>query len=180
MNRKEPFDLFSAMTDVDDRDVLEALDIYKRNPKCRRIHRMMAVAAALIVLVSVGFATHWLLQKENGKINTDISSDERSGNRLNVTVEPVKPSMPVGELALCEIYQFMRWRDTEYIASLEDCDCIGAELGTARVRNEEKETAETLFKDVIVYEFVGIDSSIAVIVFFPEAREYYVYYGNSI
>ena len=37
----------------------------------------------------------------------------------------------------------------------------------------------TLFKDVVVYEFAGLDSSIAVIAYYPVEQEYYVYYSTN-
>ena len=73
----------------------------------------------------------------------------------------------------------MLFGETEYIASVEDCDCIGAEIGPARVRNEAKESEKTLFKDVVVYEIVGMDPAIAVLVYYPEEQEYYVYYNST-
>ena len=89
------------------------------------------------------------------------------------------PSLLQEELRICEVYQFMLFEGTVYIASTEDIDRIGAAIGTARVRNEEKESITTLFKDVVVYEFEGIEPTIAVIAYYPEEQEYYVYYNST-
>ena len=177
----EPLDLFSAMTDVDDQDVLEALDVYAREPRRKRINGTIVVAAALIVLVSAGILTHWLLQKEKDSTDKKPKQVEAhsQGGTPTITVEPDNSPMPIEKLSVCEIYQFMAWEGTEYIASLEDNDQIGPEIGTARVRNEEKESVATLFKDVIVYEFEGIDSTVAVIVYYPEEQEYHAYYSSA-
>ena len=55
----EPLDLFSAITDMDDQDVLEALDVYTREPKRRKARGMIAVAVTLVVLASIGIVTFW-------------------------------------------------------------------------------------------------------------------------
>ena len=177
----EPLDLFSAMTDVDDQDVLEALDVYARKPKRKRFTGTIVVAATLIVLVSAGVLTHWLLQKEKNSTEKGAKQFEVRSKEgpPTITVEPDNSPMPIGKLSVCEIYQFMLWEGTEYIASLEDNVQIGPKIGTARVRNEEKESVATLFKDVIVFEFEGIDSKVAVIVYYPEEQEYHAYYSSA-
>lgn len=175
----EPLDLFSAMTDVDDQDVLEVLEIYTLKPKHRKIIGMIAVAATLILLVSVGIVAHWLLQREKGSTveGGKTAGDHTIGSQLTGTVEPYNSPIAVEESPVCATYQFMFFRETEYSASIETSNRIGAKLGTSRVRNEEKESKTTLFKDVLVYEIVGTDPSIAVLVYYPEEQEYYVYYN---
>jgi len=176
----EPLDLFSAMTDVDDQDVLEVLEIYSRKPKQRKTIGMIAVAATLILLVSVGIVAHWLLQREKG---STVEGGKTVGDHYSVSfqptgvVEPYNTPIPVEESPVCATYQFMNLRETEYNASFESCDRIGAEIGIARVRNEHEESETTLFKDVVVYEIDGMDSAIAVLVYYPEEQEYYVYYN---
>ena len=177
----EPLDLFSAMTDVDDQDVLEVLEIYTRKPKHRKIIGMIAVAATLILLVSVGIVAHWLLQREKGSTVEDGKTvgDYTIGSQLTGTVEPYTSPIAVEESPVCATYQFMFFRETEYRASVEDCDRIGPEIGSARVRNEERVSEKTLFKDVLVYEIIGMDTAIAVLVYYPEEQEYYVYYNST-
>lgn len=177
----EPMDLFSALTDVDDQDVLEALDVYTRKPKQKRARRIITVVATLIGVALVGIATHRYLQ---GKGKMDEKSPKGVENSMEyITITPSiiekKPTVPEEETPICTIYQFMLFRETEYVASIENCDRIGEEIGTARVRNEEKEGNMTLFKDVVVYEFAGLDSSIAVIAYYPVEQEYYVYYSTN-
>ena len=177
----EPLDLFSAITDMDDQDVLEALDVYTREPKRRKARGMIAVAVTFVALVSIGIVTFWALQKEKG--NSDGTSklgDEYSlGIHTPTNSVENNPSTTIGELPVCGIYQFMLWGETEYRASVEDCDRIGAEIGSARVRNEERVSEKTLFKDVVVYEIIGMDPAIAVLVYYPEEQEYYVYYNST-
>ncbi len=177
----EPLDLFSAITDMDDQDVLEALDVYTREPKRRKARGMIAVAVTFVALVSIGIVTFWALQKEKG--NSDGTSklgDEYSlGIHTPTNSVEKNPSTTIGELPVCGIYQFMLWGETEYRASVEDCDRIGAEIGSARVRNEERVSEKTLFKDVVVYEIIGMDPAIAVLVYYPEEQEYYVYYNST-
>ena len=177
----EPLDLFSAITDMDDQDVLEALDVYAREPKRRKARGMIAVAVTFVALVSIGIVTFWALQKEKG--NSDGTSklgDEYSlGIHTPTNSVENNPSTTIGELPVCGIYQFMLWGETEYRASVEDCDRIGAEIGSARVRNEERVSEKTLFKDVVVYEIIGMDTAIAVLVYYPEEQEYYVYYNST-
>ena len=137
----EPMDLFSALTDVDDQDVLEALDVYTRKPKQKRVRRIITVAATLIVAALVGIATHRYLQ---GKGKMDEKSPKGVENSMEyITITPSiiekKPTVPEEETPICTIYQFMLFRETEYVASIENCDRIGDEIGTARVRNEENE-----------------------------------------
>lgn len=173
-------DLFSAITDVDDQDVLEALDVYTREPKRRKVHGMIAVAVTFVVLVSLGIVAFWALQEEKGNTNKEPKTDwENSFERTPTNSVEENPSTTIGELPVCGIYQFMFWGETEYRASVEDCDRIGAEIGSARVRNEAEESEKTLFKDVVVYEIVGMDPAIAVLVYYPEEQEYYVYYNST-
>ena len=177
----EPMDLFSALTDVDDQDVLEALDVYTRKPKQKRARRIITVVATLIGVALVGIATHRYLQ---GKGKMDEKSPKGVENSMEyITITPSiiekKPTVPEEETPICTIYQFMLFRETEYVASIENCDRIGDEIGTARVRNEENESAKTLFKDVIVYEIVGMDTEVAVLVYYSEEQEYYVYYNGT-
>lgn len=180
MDMMEPLDLFSALTDVDDQDVVEALDIYTGNPKHRKSHKKIVVVTVLIILASAGIVTNWLLQGKTGNVDKeDESGKPYVGNvptPTHYTVDQGSP-LPPNNTPLCEIYQFMLWNENEYIASIENSNHIGSKLGTARVRNKEKEGNTTLFKDVVVYEFVGLDSSIAVIAYYPEEQEYYVYYS---
>ena len=178
----EPLDLFSAITDMDDQDVLEALDVYTREPKRRKARGMIAVAVTFVVLVSLGIVTFWALQKEKGNsAGTSKPGDEYTLDNCTQTkpAAEVTPSSTIGELPVCGIYQFMLWGETEYRASVEDCDRIGAEIGSARVRNEERVSEKTLFKDVVVYEIIGMDPAIAVLVYYPEEQEYYVYYNST-
>lgn len=178
----EPLDLFSAITDMDDQDVLEALDVYTREPKRRKARGMIAVAVTFVALVSIGIVTFWALQKEKGNSDgTSKPGDEYTLDNSTPTkpAAEVTPSPTIGELPVCGIYQFMLFGETEYSASVEDCDLIGAEIGPARVRNEAEESEKTLFKDVVVYEIVGMDPAIAVLVYYPEEQEYYVYYNST-
>ena len=176
----DPLDLFSVITDVDDQDVLEALDVYTREPKRRKVHGMIAVAVTFVVLVSLGIVAFWALQEEKGTTNKEPKTDgENSFERTPTNSVEKNPSTTIGELPVCGIYQFMLWGETEYSASVEDCDRIGAEIGSARVRNEERVSEKTLFKDVVVYEIVGMDPAIAVLVYYPEEQEYYVYYNST-
>ncbi len=177
----EPLDLFSAITDVDDQDVLEALDVYSREPKRRKARGMIAVAVTLVVLASIGIVTFWALQKEKGNSDRPSKLGDEYSFGIHTPTNSVEknPSTAIGELPVCGIYQFMLWGETEYRASVEDCDRIGAEIGSARVRNEERVSEKTLFKDVVVYEIIGMDTAIAVLVYYPEEQEYYVYYNST-
>ena len=179
----DSLDLFSAITDVDDQDVLEALDVYTREPKRRKARGMIAVAVTFVVLVSLGIVAFGALQEEKGNTNKEPKPgreySKNSFERTPTNSVEKNPSSAIGELPVCSIYQFMLFGETEYIASVEDCDCIGAEIGSARVRNEAKESEKTLFKDVVVYEIIGMDTAIAVLVYYPEEQEYYVYYNST-
>ena len=175
------YDLLRAIGDINEKYIENAVVEEEREPKRRKVHGMIAVAVTLVVLASIGIVTFWALQKEKG--NSDRPSkleDEYSlGMHTPTNSGEANPSSAIGELPVCSIYQFMLWGETEYIASVEDCDCIGAEIGSARVRNEAKESEKTLFKDVVVYEIVGMDPAIAVLVYYPEEQEYYVYYNST-
>ena len=175
------YDLLRAIGDINEKYIENAVVEEEREPKRRKVHGMIAVAVTFVALVSIGFVTFWALQKEKG--NSDGTSklgDEYSlGIHTPTNSVEENPSSAIGELPVCSIYQFMLWGETEYIASVEDCDLIGAEIGPARVRNEAKESEKTLFKDVVVYEIIGMDPAIAVLVYYPEEQEYYVYYNST-
>ena len=175
------YDLLKAIGDINEKYIENAAVKEEREPKRRKGRGMIAVAVTLVVLASIGIVTFWALQKEKG--NSDRPSklgDEYSlGMHTPTNSGEENPSSAIGELPVCSIYQFMLFGETEYIASVEDCDCIGAEIGSARVRNEERVSEKTLFKDVIVYEIVGMDPAIAVLVYYPEEQEYYVYYNST-
>lgn len=176
----EPLDLFSAITDVDDQDVLEALDVYTGNPKQKRARGIVGIAATLIV-VFLGIVAYWYWQGKGKMGKKSQKGLENSMEYITITPSIIEenPIVPVEKIPICTVYQFMLFGGIEYIASIENCDRIGDEIGTARVRNEEKEGNLTLFKDVVVYEFAGLDSSIAVIAYYPEEQEYYVYYSTN-
>ena len=176
------YDLLRAIVDINEKYIENAVVEEEREPKRRKVHGMIAVAITLIVLAFAGIIAHWVLQRDTG--NTDKNYKMGGENSLEEcspmpAVIEEDPSSSVEELPVCGIYQFMLWDGTEYIASVEDCDRIGAEMGTARVRNEAKESKETLFKDVVIYEFDGMDPAIAVLVYYPEEQEYYVYYNST-
>ena len=175
------YDLLRAIGDINEKYIENAVVEEEREPKRRKVHGMIAVAVTLVVLASIGIVTFWALQKEKG--NSDRPSKLGDGYSLGMHTPTnsgeANPSSAIGELPVCSIYQFMLLGETEYIASVEDCDCIGAEIGSARVRNEAKESEKTLFKDVVVYEIVGMDPAIAVLVYYPEEQEYYVYYNST-
>jgi hypothetical protein len=68
------FDLFTAMTDVDDQfvlEMLESLDDNTGNLRRRRICRMIAAAVVLIVIASAGILSLMLLQKESETAETE-------------------------------------------------------------------------------------------------------------
>ena len=181
MDMMEPLDLFSALTDVDDQDVLETLDIYSRNPNHRKFRKTIAVVAVLIILASAGVVTHWLLQRKTESADKEPETDKiytLEDNTPTPSIVELDPTLSIEE-PICSLYQFMLWGKIEYIASVEYCDRIGAKIGTAKVRNEEKESEMTLYKDVIIYEIVGMDTAIAVLVYYPEDQEYYVYYNST-
>ncbi len=175
------YDLLRAIGDINEKYIENAVVEEEREPKRRKARGMIAVAVTLVVLASIGIVTFWALQKEKG--NSDRPS--KLGDEYSFSVHTSKtsakknPSSAIGELPVCSIYQFMLFGETEYIASVEDCDRIGAEIGSARVRNEERVSEKTLFKDVVVYEIVGMDPAIAVLVYYPEEQEYYVYYNST-
>lgn len=177
----EPLDLFSVLTDMDDQDVVEALDIFTRNPKHRKSHKKIVVVTVLIILASAGIVTHWLLQGKTGNADEKYESDviyvEKAPTPTHYSIE--QGSSIRNNTPACEIYQFLLLGEVEYIASIEHSDRIGAEIGAAKVRNEEKESKTTLYKDVIIYEVVGVDTTIAVLVYYPEEKEYYVYYNST-
>ena len=139
---------------------------------------MIAILSVLLVIVTL-----WLLQRKTGNVDNGDEANEIlfTKNEPTPTHYSIEqgPSVPQKNTPVCEIYQFMLWDGNEYIASIENSNRIGSELGFARVRNEEIEGNTTLFKDVVVYEFVGLDSSIAVIAYYPEDQEYYVYYNST-
>lgn len=175
------YDLLRAIGDINEKYIENAAVKEEREPKRRKGRGMIAVAVTLVVLASIGIVTFWALQKEKG--NSDRPSklgDEYSlGMHTPTNSGEENPSSAIGELPVCSIYQCMLWGETEYRASVEDCDRIGAEIGSARVRNEERVSEKTLFKDVVVYEIVGMDPAIAVLVYYPEEQEYYVYYNST-
>lgn len=178
------YDLLRAIGDINEKYIENAVVEEEREPKRRKARGMIAVAVTFVALVSIGIVIFWALQKEKGNSDgTSKPGDEYTLDNSNSTptkpAAEVTPSPTIGELPVCGIYQFMLWGETEYRASVEDCDRIGAEIGSARVRNEERVSEKTLFKDVVVYEIVGMDPAIAVLVYYPEEQEYYVYYNST-
>lgn len=176
------YDLLRAIGDINEKYIENAVVEEEREPKRRKARGMIAVAVTFVVLVSLGIVTFWALQKEKGNsAGTSKPGDEYTLDNCTQTkpAAEVTPSSTIGELPVCGIYQFMLWGETEYRASVEDCDRIGAEIGSARVRNEERVSEKTLFKDVVVYEIIGMDTAIAVLVYYPEEQEYYVYYNST-
>lgn len=174
------YDLLRAIGDINEKYIENAVVEGEREPKRRKVHGMIAVAVTFVVLVSLGIVAFWALQEEKGTTNKEPKTDwENSFERTPTNSVEKNPSTTIGELPVCGIYQFMLWGETEYRASVEDCDRIGAEIGSARVRNEERVSEKTLFKDVVVYEIIGMDTAIAVLVYYPEEQEYYVYYNST-
>ena len=184
-------EFMDALTDIDEkyiekafiaRDVLDELEKGHELASFRRKKLYIIASCIMIVIFGIVLAsvTHWLLQRKTGNVDKgDESGKAYVGNvptPTHYTVDQVSP-LPPNNTPLCEIYQFMLWDENEYIASIENSNHIGSKLGTARVRNEEKEGNMTLFKDVDIYEFVGVDTTIAVLVYYPEEQAYYVYYS---
>lgn len=183
-------EFMDALTDIDEKyiekafiaqDVLDELEKGNELASFRRKRLYIIASCIMIVIFGIILAsvTHWLLQRKTGNVDMEYESDviyvEKAPTPTHYSIEQgssIRKNTPV-----CEIYQFMLWDENEYIASIENSNRIGSELGFARVRNEEIEGNTTLFKDVVVYEFVGLDSSIAVIAYYPEEQEYYVYYS---
>lgn len=174
------YDLLRAIGDINEKYIENAVVEEEREPKRRKVHGMIAVAVTFVVLVSLGIVAFWALQEEKGNTNKEPKlGQENSFERTPTNSVEKNPSQTIGELPVCGIYQFMLLGETEYSASVEDCDRIGAEIGSARVRNEERVSEKTLYKDVVVYEIVGMDTTIAVLVYYPEEQEYYVYYNST-
>ena len=175
------YDLLRAIGDINEKYIENAVVEEEREPKRRKVHGMIAVAVTLVVLASIGIVTFWALQKEKGNSDRPSKLGDEYSLGIHTPTNSVEknPSTAIGELPVCGIYQFMLWGETEYRASVEDCDRIGAEIGSARVRNEERVSEKTLFKDVVVYEIIGMDTAIAVLVYYPEEQEYYVYYNST-
>ena len=175
------YDLLRAIGDINEKYIENAVVEEEREPKRRKVHGMIAVAVTLVVLASIGIVTFWALQKEKGNSDRPSKLGDEYSCGIHTPTNSVEenPSSAIGELPVCGIYQFMLWGETEYRASVEDCDRIGAEIGSARVRNEERVSEKTLFKDVVVYEIIGMDTAIAVLVYYPEEQEYYVYYNST-
>ncbi len=175
------YDLLRAIGDINEKYIENAVVEEEREPKRRKARGMIAVAVTLVVLASIGIVTFWALQKEKGNSDRPSKLGDEYSLGIHTPTNSVEknPSTTIGELPVCGIYQFMLWGETEYRASVEDCDRIGAEIGSARVRNEERVSEKTLFKDVVVYEIVGMDPAIAVLVYYPEEQEYYVYYNST-
>ena len=176
------YDLLRAIGGINEKYIENAVVEEEREPKRRKARGMIAVAVTFVALVSIGIAIFWALQKEKGNSDgTSKPGDEYTLDNSTQTkpAAEVTPSPTIGELPVCGIYQFMLFGETEYSASVEGCDLIGAEIGPARVRNEAEESEKTLFKDVVVYEIVGMDPAIAVLVYYPEEQEYYVYYNST-
>lgn len=175
------YDLLRAIGDINEKYIENAVVEEEREPKRRKARGMIAVAVTLVVLASIGIVTFWALQKEKGNSDRPSKLGDEYSLGIHTPTNSVEknPSTTIGELPVCGIYQFMLWGETEYRASVEDCDRIGAEIGSARVRNEERVSEKTLFKDVVVYEIIGMDTAIAVLVYYPEEQEYYVYYNST-
>ena len=175
------YDLLRAIGDINEKYIENAVVDEEREPKRRKARGMIAVAVTLVVLASIGIVTFWALQKEKGNSDRPSKLGDEYSFGIHTPTNSVEknPSTAIGELPVCGIYQFMLWGETEYRASVEDCDRIGAEIGSARVRNEERVSEKTLFKDVVVYEIIGMDTAIAVLVYYPEEQEYYVYYNST-
>ena len=175
------YDLLRAIGDINEKYIENATVKEEREPKRRKGRGMIAVAVTLVVLASIGIVTFWALQKEKGNSDRPSKLGDEYSLGIHTPTNSVEknPSTAIGELPVCGIYQFMLWGETEYRASVEDCDRIGAEIGSARVRNEERVSEKTLFKDVVVYEIIGMDTAIAVLVYYPEEQEYYVYYNST-
>lgn len=167
----EPLDLFSAMTDVDDQDVLEALDIYTKNPQNRKLRKMIVVVIALIILVSAGIVIN---QKRINERVTEEGSE--SGER---TIEPVTQLYEEGVNA-AERYQFLLFDGALYLSSQEERNDVGVIIGSFTVTGDEsgiKNGNITDGRKVDVYESTGFAESMMVLVFFPEEQKYYAYYN---
>lgn len=175
------YDLLRAIGDINEKYIENAAVKEEREPIRKKGRGMIAVAVTLVVLASIGIVTFWALQKEKGNPDRPSKLGDEYSYGIHTPTNSVEknPSTTIGELPVCGIYQFMLWGETEYRASVEDCDRIGAEIGSARVRNEERVSEKTLFKDVVVYEIIGMDPAIAVLVYYPEEQEYYVYYNST-
>lgn len=175
------YDLLKAIGDINEKYIENAAVKEEREPKRRKARGMIAVAVTLVVLASIGIVTFWALQKKKGNSDRPSKLGDEYSFGIHTPTNSVEKNPPtaIGELPVCGIYQFMLLGETEYRASVEDCDRIGAEIGSARVRNEERVSEKTLFKDVVVYEIIGMDTAIAVLVYYPEEQEYYVYYNST-
>ncbi|MBR7019870.1 MAG: hypothetical protein IKI15_02310 [Lachnospiraceae bacterium] len=165
------FELFSAFTDVDDQYVLEVLEAMKKPVRRRKTRRIVTVVMIITVALVAGIvAIYSLIQvrKNNTLDGTSSNNDERSGVATSKT--------SVTKHAVCEDYQFLSIHGKTYIASVEFCDEVEAEIGIFQVRNDPEESHATSVKEVTVYEIAGMDSAIGVAVRFPEQQEFYVYY----
>ncbi len=184
-------EFMDALTDIDEKyiekafiaqDVLDELEKGSELASFRRKKLYIIAACIMIVIFGIVLAsvTHWLLQGKTGNADEEYKSNdiyvEKAPTPTHYSIE--QGSSMRNNTPACEIYQFLLLGDVEYIASIEHSDRIGAEIGAAKVRNEEKESKMTLYKDVIIYEVVGVDTTIAVLVYYPEEKEYYVYYNS--
>ena len=194
-------DLFAAFTDVDDRFVLEAMELEERAPKRLVILRAAVAAAAILLIAVAGIVTDGLLKKE--------TSTGKSG-------EPVKEkaitTIRWADLPNHEKYSELVYDGNRYFGSTGTCNeavgrCLGnfAVIGLdygeksadSDVKSSEKETKEEFLAgtwntvenrevptDVLreikvdVYEIVDVDPSFAIAVKFPDEDRYCVYGNN--
>ncbi|MBR6999425.1 MAG: hypothetical protein IKI01_02280 [Lachnospiraceae bacterium] len=185
-------EFMDALTDIDEKyiekafiaqDVLDELEKGSELASFRRKKLYIIAACIMIVIFGIVLAsvTHWLLQGKTGNADEEYEANdiyvEKAPTPTHYSIEQGS-SLRNNNTSLCEIYQFLLFGEVEYSASIEHSDRIGAEIGAAKVRNEEKESKTTLYKDVIIYEVVGVDTTIAVLVYYPEEKEYYVYYNS--
>lgn len=165
------FELFSALTDVDDRYVLEVLEAQTKPVRRRKTQRIIAVAMIVVIIAIAGLVVLQFVIRN--RRNSDTGNDYGPTNEQTIWFEP---TISVPDQSICEQYQFLSIQGKVYLASVEKSNSIGPVIGTFQVRNDPVESDAALVKEVTVYEIVGIDSSIEVAVLFPDQQEFYVYY----
>ena len=197
------FDLYAALTDVDDRFVLEAAET-ETNPrsKWRGIQRAAIATIAAGVVAVVGITVGSALKNQtpagNKTVKEDVSITKRWADQPNyekyseLTINGVKYTGSAGVYEGQTGQSFgeftvtgLDYGDVVFVSDektvqtgpvVSETTLSGTWVAVESQSVPEPTTRETT---VLAYEIPGIDPSFAVAVKFPDEEQYYVY-GNAL
>lgn len=192
-------DILDALTDVDDKYVLEASEgiagktVLRKGTKRRTfaawnsLPAMIAAGVALVVIVAAGIVAvkamkEKVKEKESVKITFAASKPFVQGEILTKPIDR-------GVLETLQISaNILEMEDRFYGSQMTECTKVGAKLGTYKIRGTVETTViedgvehlalVDLENDADVYEIPGVKTEYAVAVYYESLQKYVVFGGS--